>query len=259
VTTVHAIVLGIVQGATEFLPVSSKTHLVVVPALLGWRSPSLEFVVWLHLGSLVALLGYFARDIAGMLTDREDGWRTIGLLVLASVPAVIVGLVFEETFDRLLRHARAAGIALGATAVILVVAELAAGTVGSRLPKSLRDRPTVRDAVTMGLAQCVAFLPGVSRSGSTMAAGLSMGLQRAAAARFSFLMALVAIAGASVLEAPEILRGGLGTPAVAGFVASLVTSYVVIAALLRYLRRHNFLPFASYCVALAVVAAVRLG
>lgn len=262
-SVLHAIVLGVVQGATEFLPISSKSHLIVVPALLGWKAPRLPFLVLLHFGSLIALVAYFLRDLLAMaagLTGSRDGRRRLAMIVVASIPAAVFGLAFEKTFERLLTHPRAVAISLVATAAILVVAEWAAGTIGGRrrLPKPLREHVEWPDVVRMGIAQTFALLPGVSRSGVTMSAGLAGGLARDAAARFSFLMALAAVAGASLVEGPKIVDAGLGAAQVAGFLASLVTSFLVIAGLLRWLRRHNFLPFAAYCLVIAVIGAIRL-
>ena len=263
-TVLRAIVLGVVQGVTEFLPISSKTHLVAVPALLGWDAPGLAFIVWLHLGTLVALVAYFFRYLlglaAGLARARSEERRVVGLLAVASVPAAVVGVLFEKSFERLLGHPKAAAIALLATAAILLVAEWVAGTLGGlrRLPRPLHARPGWRDAVTMGVAQCAAFLPGVSRSGSTMGAGLVGGLSRATAAEFSFLMAIAAIAGANLIEFPKLAQNGIGGPEVAGFVASLASGYAAIALLLRYLRRRSFLPFAVYCAAFAALGAFRL-
>jgi undecaprenyl-diphosphatase len=260
----HAIVLGIVQGLSEFLPISSKTHLVVVPALLGWRPPSLRFVVFLHMGTLAALLAYYLRDLWSLLTasikGSEQERRTVGLLVVATIPAVVAGLVLESTVERLLRHTRAAALALLATSAILAAAEWAAGTIrhSRRLPRPTRARPAWRDAIGMGLAQAVALLPGVSRSGSTMGAGLALGLDRPAAARFSFLMAVPAVAGAGVLELPKLAHGGLGAAGLAGFAASLVSGYVAIGSLLRWLRSHSFMPFAAYCLVFGLAAAALL-
>jgi undecaprenyl-diphosphatase len=263
VTTGLAALLGAIQGLTEFLPISSKTHLVVVPALLGEQPPSLAFITLLHLGTLIALLGYFARDLIGIAADLpragSDGRRLFGLLVLATIPAAVIGLIFEETFERLLSHPREAAFALLATAAILVTAEWLAGTIGrTRLARPLRAAAGPREAISMGMAQAVALLPGVSRSGATMSTGLALGLRRDAAARFSFLMAIPAIAGASVLELPEVAREGVGTPEIVGFAVALVTGYASVALLLRYLRRWNFLPFAAYCVLFAVAAGIAL-
>ena len=258
-----AALLGVVQGVTEFLPISSKTHLVVVPALLGQDEPGLPFIVLLHLGTLVALVLYFFRDLWSLAVDvvrGGEGRGTVLLLAIAMIPAAVLGLVFEETFERLLSHPREAAFALLATAAILVGAEYLAGTLrlGSRLPRPLRERPTTRDAVVIGLAQAVALLPGVSRSGSTLGSGLALGLRREAAARFSFLLAIPALLGANILELPEAVSDGIGAAEIVGFGTALVTGYASVALLLRYLRRFTYLPFAAYCVVFALVAGILL-
>jgi undecaprenyl-diphosphatase len=263
VTVALAALLGVVQGVTEFLPISSKTHLVVVPALLGERPPSLAFITLLHLGTFVALLVYFARDLwniaADVIANRPDGRRLAVLLVVGTIPAVVVGFLLEEVFERLLRNPQGAALALLATTVILVSAEWVAGAIGRRPARPVRSAPTMRDAVTMGLSQTVAFLPGVSRSGVTMSAGLAGGLARHAAARFSFLMAIPAIAGAGVLELPEAIEAGIGTPELVGLAVALVSGYASVALLLAYLRRWSFLPFAAYCLVFGLAAWFALG
>lgn len=255
----RAIVLGVVQGVTEFLPISSKTHLVVVPALLNWKPPSLQFIVLLHLGTLAALLVYFARDLAqmaaGLGRTGSDGRRTVGLLALATVPAAVLGLLFEATFERLLSRPRAAAFSLLATAVIIVGAELIARR---RRVAASDDRIGIGAAVGMGLAQAVALLPGVSRSGSTIGAGLAMGVTRTAAARFSFLMAIAAIAGANVVELPKLAAGGVGWPELAGFAAAMASGYASVALLLRMLRRRSLAWFAIYCVVFGAGAGLTL-
>jgi undecaprenyl-diphosphatase len=241
---------------------------VVVPALLGQRPPTLAFIVLLHLGTLIALLAYFARDLWTIGTDTlsggrgrdVEGRRLLVLLAVASVPAAVFGLVFEETFERLLSHPREAAFALLATAAVLVGAEWLAGTIriGRRLPRPLRQDATMRDAAFIGLAQAVALLPGVSRSGSTLGTGLALGLRREAAARFSFLLAIPALAGANVLKLPEVVSDGIGTPEIVGFATALVTGYASVALLIRYLRRFTYLPFAAYCLVFALVAGALL-
>lgn len=258
-----AALLGAIQGFTEFIPISSKTHLVVIPALLGEEPPSLAFITLLHLGTLIALLAYFARDLIRMAVELPragtEGRRLILLLVIATIPAAVAGLLLEETFERLLSYPREAAFALVATAIILVGAEWVVGTIGrARLARPLRAAAGMRDAVGIGLAQAAALLPGVSRSGATMGAGLGLGLRRDVAARFSFLLAIPAIAGANILELPEVTAGGLGTPEVVGFLVSLVTGYASVAVLLRYLRRWNFLPFAVYCAIFGPAAGIAL-
>ncbi|HVE90823.1 MAG TPA: undecaprenyl-diphosphate phosphatase [Actinomycetota bacterium] len=261
-TWLQGAILGLVQGATEFLPVSSKTHLVVVPALLGWEPPELAFIVLLHLGTFCGLLAYYLKRVLGIVRGVFRGEprdrRLAVLLVVATIPAAVAGLAFEASFERLLERPAAVAFSLIATAVVLVVAELASGTIGPRDPRPMRQRAGPTDAVAMGLAQCVALLPGVSRSGATMSAGLVNGLSRPAAAEFSFLMSLPAIAGANVLELPEVVAHGLGGAEVAGFLAALVSGYLVVALLLRYLRSRTFLPFALYCLVFGPLAGLAL-
>ncbi|MEX0875785.1 MAG: undecaprenyl-diphosphate phosphatase [Actinomycetota bacterium] len=263
-TTGLAVLLGVVQGVTEFLPISSKTHLVVVPALLGETPPSLAFITLLHLGTLVALVAYFARDLVRILIELprrgSEGRKLSGLLLLATIPAGVMGVLFEETFERLLSHPREAAFALLATAFLLVFAEWAAGTFrrSRRLPRPLGTEVGTRNAIAIGIAQAVALLPGVSRSGSTMSTGLALGIRRDSVARFSFLLAIPAIAGANVLEFGDVTRGGLGAPEIAGFLASLVTGYLSVALLIRYLRRFTYLPFAAYCLVFAIAAGLAL-
>ncbi len=258
-----AALLGVVQGVTEFLPISSKSHLVVVPALLGEPAPDLPFIVLLHLGTLIALLLYFAKDLLGLARDLVrggEGRQLVVLLAVASVPAAVLGLLFEETFERLLRNPRQVAFSLLATSVLLVAAEWLAGTIrlGRRLPRPLEGEPKVRHAVGIGVAQALALLPGVSRSGSTMGAGLALGLRRDVAARFSFLLSIPAIVGANVLELGEVASGGIGTAEVVGFLAALAAGYASVALLLRYLRRFSYLPFAAYCAVFALVAGFSL-
>lgn len=263
-TTGLAALLGAIQGVTEFLPISSKTHLVVVPALLGEDPPSLAFIVLLHLGTLVALIAYFARDLWSIIADlgrpASGGRRTAVFLVVGTIPAAAFGFLFEETFERLLEHPRQVAFALVITSAVLVVAEWIAGTIGGRgrLARPLREVPALRDVIGIGVAQAFALLPGISRSGATMATGLGLGLRRDATARFSFLLAIPAIAGANVIELPDVIADGIGTPEVVGFAAALAFGYASVAVLLRYLRRWNFLPFAGYCLVFALVAGSAL-
>lgn len=262
-----AALLGFVQGLTEFIPVSSKTHLVVVPALLNIKEPPLDFIVLLHAGTLLALLLYFARDLWGILADlpkaSSDGRRLVALLVVATIPAAVLGGLFEDRIaDLLTAHPRAAAFSLLATALILVGAEWVSGSIGraggGRLARPLRDRVKLPDAVVMGGGQAIALLPGVSRSGATMGSGLALGLRRDAAARFSFLMAVPVIAGANVIELPKALAHGVHGPEIAGFVAAFVSGFASVAFLLRYLKEHSFLPFAAYCVIFGLAAGIAL-
>jgi len=263
VSLFEAIVLGAVQGLTEFVPISSSGHLVLVPAMFGWDKPPLAFDVMLHAASLLALLVYFSGELAdlarGMLSRDADARRLFMLLVVGTIPAVIAGVALGDYFEASFTNAAASAVQLVITAVILVVAELLlrlnehrASTRGIRL--RTMDSLRGRDAAVIGIAQAISILPGISRSGSTIGAGLALSMNRDDAARFSFLLAIPALVGATLLEVPE-LRGaelGLGA-AVAGFVASLVTSYAAISGLIRYLQTRTLYPFAAYCVVAGIV------
>jgi undecaprenyl-diphosphatase len=262
-TAATAALLGLIQGLTEFIPVSSKTHLIVVPALLHIKTPTLRYIVLLHAGTLLALVLYFAKDLWGLAADlprkNSEGRRIVGYLILATIPAAVIGKIFEHRVEELLtKHPRVDAFALMATAVILLTAEWLTGGIGNRLARPLREKVTLRDAVAMGCAQAFALLPGISRSGSTMATGLAGGLRRDVAARFSFLMSIPIIFGADLLELPKVLHH-IQTVDIIGFVTAFVSGFAAVALLLRYLRNHSFLPFAIYCAVFALVAGFLLG
>ncbi len=266
---VQAIVLGVVQGLTEFLPVSSSGHLIVVPALLGWEDPfieSLAFSVMLHVATLLALLVYFRSDWlrlipAGLATLRDRSFRDdpdrklAWLLAASTVPAVIVGVLLNDVIENAFREPRIVAMTLVAGAVVLWVAD----RLGSR------SRPisglTFPMALGIGAAQALALVPGVSRSGISISAGLFAGLDREAAARFAFLMATPITAGAGIWELRAILAGEAGVelplvPLLAGMVASLLAGLVAISVLMRYLRSHGVGVFVAYRIALAALIVV---
>jgi undecaprenyl-diphosphatase len=261
----QAIVLGAAQGLTEFVPVSSSAHLVLVPFLFRWPIPSLAFDVAIHLGTLLALVVYFAADLVRMLLgaaraaagrgdqdDRLQG-RLVLLLASGTVPAALAGLLLEGFFEDLFeRPAVTAALLLG-TAALIVAGEVANGR---RLPERRRDMDAVGwwDAVVMGLFQALAIAPGISRSGATISAGLFRGLAREAAARFSFLLSIPAILGAALVAIPDVPPGTDWGPTVAGAGVAALLGFAAIAFLLRYLRTKTMLPFAAYCVALSVVS-----
>ncbi|HET7481678.1 MAG TPA: undecaprenyl-diphosphate phosphatase [Actinomycetota bacterium] len=259
----HAFVLGVVQGLTEFVPVSSSGHLVVVPAALGWPEPGLAFDVLLHAASLIALLIYFSGDlidlVRGFLSKDPRSRRLLTLLLIGTVPAAVAGIALGDYFERSFNEPRPAAVQLAITAVILVAGELAlayhsrrVARTGGRL-RTINDLGAV-DAGAIGIAQAISILPGISRSGSTIAAGLGLSVNRDDAARFAFLLAIPALAGAVVVKVPDLGGTSLGlAAALSGFFASLVFSYAAIAALIRYLKRNSVYPFAAYCVVAAVV------
>ena len=257
-SVLEAIVLGAVQGLTEFIPISSSGHLVVVPEALDWGRPGLAFDVLLHTASLLALLVYFSGDLLdlGRGVVRGDGFqrRLLGLLAVGTVPAVLAGVLFGDYFEQTFEDARSAAVQLVITAIILVGAEQAlryherkTATAGGDL--RTMDDMNAGDASAIGVAQAVAIFPGISRSGSTIGAGLALGMRRDDSARFAFLLAIPALLGASLVQVPELRETTLGIGAgFAGFVASLVTSYAAIWGLIRYLRTNTLYPFAVYCV-----------
>lgn len=254
----QAVVLGAVQGLTEFVPISSSGHLVLVPEALGWPEPGLAFDVFLHTASLVALFAYFAGDLIdltrGVVSRDRDSIRLFGLLVVGTIPAVVAAVAFEDFFEDAFGEPSAAAVLLLVTATVLVVAELALRRHESRSARtggSLRgiDDLTYRDAGVVGVAQALAILPGISRSGATIGAGLGLKIARDDSARFSFLLAIPALIGASIVQVPELGSSEIGPGAAfGGFAASLVTSYAAIAGLIRYLKSRTLYPFAAYCV-----------
>ncbi len=272
VTVLRALFLGVVQGATEFLPVSSSGHLVLVPWLLGWESPGLAFGAVVHWGTALAVIAYFWRDwltlfraavssLADILardsrkpsihTREETGQAgLLWLIVLGTVPGVVIGYFLEDFFEAMFaRPAAAAGFLL-VTATLLAVSEL--------LGQRRRDLDGLGwiDAWVIGVGQALAIFPGISRSGATIAAGLAQGLKREAAARFGFLLATPIILGAGLLQVVELAHSGdlmSQVPVLAaGFLTAAVVGLACIHFLLRYLQRRNLYPFAIYCAVLGI-------
>ena len=263
----EAILWGVLQGATEFLPVSSSGHLVLVPWLLGLTTPDVTFDVIVHAGTLLAAVIFFWGDIWALFKGLWDSARTrqltaqgrLALLIVAGIiPAALVGYLFEEAMTAVFGTPAVVAALLLVTGVLLLL--------GERLGRRERGLETLtfRDALFIGVAQCVALLPGVSRSGTTISAGLLRGLDRETAARYSFLMALPLIAGATGYELLKLSVAGeqvaLGTLAV-GFIAAALSGYVGLRLLLGLVRKHSLMPFAIYCWAMGIfcliVAVVR--
>jgi len=243
-----AIIWGLVQGLTEFLPISSSGHLVVVPEFLDAigmdiAPPSLAVSAILHLGTLVAVLVYFRTEVMSVLTmHKNPQGRKIALLVgIGTVPA-LVGLPLKDRLEALQDNVTYVGIALVATGVILLVGQWLARGI-----RALLDG-RVPDAIVVGLAQALALIPGISRSGVTIAAGNGRGFEPTEAARFSFLLGIPAIAGAGLISLPEVLADGeFGGELVVGLIVAAVSGYLAIALLLAALRRIGLVPFAVYC------------
>ncbi len=274
----QAIILGVVQGLTEFIPISSSAHLVIIPWLFKWEDPALEslpFDIALHLGTLVALLWFFAGDWvrlvrAGIVSilerkigddvDRRLAW----LLVIGSIPGAIVGALAESKIEELFHPANApiqpmAMVTMGIIMALLGVALFAA----ERLARHLRklNQISLRDAIVIGLSQALAIFPGVSRSGATITAGLALGLERETAARFSFLLSAPIIAGAGAKSLYDIFKDGMLdsselTLFAVGFIAAAISGYLCIKFLLRFLQKNSTDIFVYYRWALAVLIIV---
>lgn len=253
----HALVLGALQGFTEVLPISSSAHLILVPWLLQWPESGLTFDVALHLGTFLALTFYFRRDIVELLLSTFDALRHRSLdtparrlpflIVASAVPAALVGKLFETQLEELFR-ARLSLIAL-----LLILFGLVLGG-ADRMGRKRRfmAQMTVSGALTIGLFQCLALIPGVSRSGITITAALMLGFTREGAARFSFLMSLPIVAGAALLKMLDLMRHGIpagdGLPLLIGIATSAVTGYLSVAFLLRFVQKHSIAPFVWYRV-----------
>jgi undecaprenyl-diphosphatase len=264
VTNFEAALLGAVQGITEFLPISSTAHLRLVPALCGWPDPGAAFTAVLQLGTLAAVLVFFARDLGAMVTGalravasperRSDPEvRLLLHLVIGTLPVVVAGVLFRKAIHG---GFRALPVIAGAMIVVGVLLGLV-----ERLAKHRRafDQITSRDALIIGLFQSLALVPGVSRSGITLLAAMAIGLRRDAAARFSFLLSIPAVAGAAIFEMKDVLHAADGpTPLLIGLAVAAVTGYLSVAWLLRYLRTRTTFPFVAYRVIVGVAIFVLL-
>jgi undecaprenyl-diphosphatase len=259
VSLVEALTLGVVQGLTEFLPISSTAHLRVVPALLHWQDPGAAYSAVIQLGSVVAVFAYFLKDLLGISTgafaaiknkdygDRD--LRMVGAIIVGTIPICVIGLLLKPLLEqdngpfRSVNVIACASIVMG---LLLVVAERFAKHV-----RTLEDI-TGKDGALVGLAQAIALIPGCSRSGSTLTMAMLLGLKRAEAARFSFLLGIPAVTLAGLLELYHMVKDGLGsdstglTSLAVGLVSSTVVSYLSIAWLIRYLQQHNTWIFVGY-------------
>lgn len=260
----QSVVLGLVQGLTEFIPISSTGHLAIVPGLMGWPNPDLAFKAVIQLGTLVAVFWYFRADIVAITRDTLAGRSKLGwMIAVGTLPIVVLGFLFRHRIEWMNRSLHVIAYAMIGVGVLLALAEV--------MSKRRRNHLGLSgigwlDAVAVGVAQAVALIPGSSRSGCTIAGGLFCGFDRETAARFSFLLSLPAILAAGVFEMREIQwssSGELLTLSVATLVAG-VSGYASIAFLLGYLRRHTLWLFIVYrvvvgAVLLALLALGRIG
>lgn len=262
-----AVVLGIIQGLTEFLPISSSAHLRIFPELFGWGDPGAAFTAVIQIGTELAVLIYFRKDIWRIGTawvrslfqaeyrgtfDARMGW----FIIIGSLPIVVLGVLLKDLIERDFRNLWIVGCTLIVMGVVLGIADRVGRT----------DRPlgklTLKDAVLMGGAQALALIPGVSRSGATISMGRFLGFEREAATRFAFLLAIPAVVGAGLFELKEIPHGhndfGWG-PTIVATVVSFVVGYAAIAWLLRYVSTNSYTPFVIYRIALGATTLILLG
>jgi len=254
-TLFQALVLGLLQGLAEFLPISSSAHLAIVPWLFHWPDPGLSFDVALHFGTLIAVIWYFRAEWAALLratwqivTTRKIETveqKRAAFIVLATIPGGIAGLLLADKAETAFRNPALTASALIVLGILLWLAD--------RLARA--DKPITHmkwiDALLIGIAQIFALVPGVSRSGSTITAGRALGFDRNGAAAFSFLLSMPIIAAAVVLKVPHVMReSGLALPLLVGVAASAISGWLAISVLLKYVSRHSYGVFALYRVVL---------
>ncbi len=256
----EAVVLGLVQGLGEFLPISSSAHLILTPWFFGWTDPGLSFDVALHMGTLVAVLAFFWRDWVVLARDGLTGRRTpagrmFWYLVVATIPGAAFGIIFEDYVSTVFRNPVLIGIMLIVMGIVLYLADRYAPA------KKSMDQVGWKESVWIGVSQAFAMIPGVSRSGITMTAGRMLGLNRETSARFSFLLSTPIIVGAGLLQVSRLTPADLTVPFAAGVMVSAAVGYLAIKFLLRFLVTHNFFIFVVYRFilgsAVIVLAATR--
>lgn len=262
-----AVVLGIIQGLTEFLPISSSAHLRIFPELFGWGDPGAAFTAVIQIGTELAVLIYFRKDIWRIgsawvrslfkaeyrgTIDARMGW----FIIIGSLPIVVLGVLLKDVIERDFRNLWIVGCTLIVLGIVLGVAD----RIG-RTDRTL-GKITLKDAVLMGAAQALALIPGVSRSGATISMGRFLGFEREAATRFAFLLAIPAVVGAGLFELKDIPDGhndfGWG-PTLVGTVVSFVVGYAAIAWLLRYVSTRSYTPFVIYRIVLGAAVLILLG
>lgn len=244
----QAAVLGLVQGLTEFLPISSSAHLVLIPHLLGWKNPTVSFDVFLHGGTLLAVVSFFWKDIAALVKFQEgagparDGVRRLwGLVILGTIPAAVFGYFFQGFFESLFKKPASVAGFLLITGFILFISK-------TRPQARPLEKLNFRDSLVVGLAQVAAIAPGISRSGITIAAGLLNGLKRKAAAKYSFLLAIPIILGALLRNLRGIFNFSQEfLPLAVGFLVAFLSGYLTIKYFLRFLETRGLRFFAYYC------------
>jgi undecaprenyl-diphosphatase len=247
----EAVLWGIIQGLTEFLPISSSGHLVLVPALFGREGPDLATSAILHVGTLAAVLVYYRHEVVEILRLTTDGRRLLRFLVAGTIPAAAAGLLLREQFDALNEQPEWVAVAMIAMGVVMILTRFV--DAGNRRADDVR----IRDALVMGLGQAMALIPGVSRSGATIASGMVEGFERRASANLAFLLGIPAIAGAGLINFIDLAgsdSGGISLALLVGMVVAGLVGYAAIAGLLGLIRRTGLAPFGWYCVGFGTLA-----
>ena len=264
-TTFQAVILGIIQGLAEFLPISSTAHLRIFPALFGWSDPGTAFSAVIQLGTIAAVIIFFIRDLWRILItwlrslftprlranpDARIGWY----ILLGTLPIAVLGLLFQTQITTVARDLRVIATTLIVLGVVLWLADRSGGR------RKEVDQLTLADGLVYGFSQALALIPGVSRSGATISAGLFLGYTREAAARYSFLLSVPAILASGLFELKDVsLSDGPGlAPTLIATAVSFIVGYASIAWLLRYVSRNSYLPFVVYRIALGVVVVILL-
>lgn len=247
---IQSIISGVVQGLTEFFPISSSGHLVMLHAIFGVKEPQLAFDVFLHLGTVLSVIVFFRKDIMHLLTaDR----KTLALLVIASIPTFVIAILFKDFIESAFALPSLVALMLIVTGFLL----LAASYVEKRL--TIKREPSILKSIIIGIAQGVAIIPGISRSGSTIATGMFIGMEKSAAVRFSFLLSIPAILGASVFKARSIIHEIIGRDSlhfVIGGAAAAIAGFFAIAVLLKMVQNNKFYLFGIYCIVVGVVSVL---
>lgn len=269
---IQALVLGIVQGLTEFLPVSSSAHLVFTPYIIG-TSSSLAYDTLLHIGTLVAVVAYFWNDIINMVKSffsslldifrgkfrkglQEDQFKKLAwFVIIGTIPAGLAGILFESTFEGLFSNVIVVGFFLIITGFLLWGSEMISRKIEDK--KSLKNM-TLKNSIIIGIAQACAIAPGISRSGATISAGLFLGVDKELAARYSFLLSIPAILGAALVQAKDIssVMDISSAAAIAGFIAAIISGYLAVKFMLKLIKERNLLPFAYYCWIIGPLAMI---
>lgn len=254
----RAILLGLVQGLTEFLPISSSGHLVFAQNLIGFRVPNVAFDLILHLGTLLAVLVYFRRDLVQIFTsslsrkDESNGRRWIAMLIIGTIPTALIGFAFQQQFESLFGKPRVVALMLWITALLLFLSDRVQSTTKNN------GGITVMQAIIVGIAQGVAIIPGISRSGATISTGLFTGMDAKTSARFSFLLAVPAILGASVFEMKNLsaLEPGESLSYLGGAVVAFLSGWIAIDILLKVLIRRKLWKFSVYLLILGSIGLI---